>query len=121
MVVGRDGDALDALVLWFGGSWSCGFSGFLFCLIRTGGFSWGVCGSLGFFLSGMQGFSLFLFSWDFWIFSFLFSSWGLRGSEPWGWLWTRFPWLSVHWDFRYIMIWHTIFFLVYYGLGDGAT
>ena len=25
MVVGRDGDALDALVLWFGGSWSFGF------------------------------------------------------------------------------------------------
>ena len=121
MVVGRDGAALDALVLWFGGSWSCGFLGFLFCLIRTGGFSWGVYGSLGFFLSGMQGFSLFLFSWDFWIFSFLFSFWGLRGFEPWGWLWTRFPWLSAHWDFRYIMIWHTIFFLVYYGLGDGAT
>ena len=32
-----------------------------------------------------------------------------------------FPWLSAHWDFRYIMIWHTIFFFVYYGLGDGAT
>ena len=79
MVVGRDGDALDALVLWFGGSWSCGFSGFLFCLIRTRGFSWGVCGSLGFFLSGMQGFSLFLFSWDFWIFSFSFLVRGAQG------------------------------------------
>ena len=61
MVVGRDGDALDALVLWFGGSWSFGFLGFLFCLIRTGEFSWGVRGTLGLFLSGMQGFSLFLF------------------------------------------------------------
>ena len=31
MVVGRDGDALDALVLWFGGSWSFGF--LVFCSI----------------------------------------------------------------------------------------
>ena len=59
MVVGRDGDALDALVLWFGGSWSFGFLGFLFCLNRTGGFSWGVRGTVGLFLSGMQGFSRF--------------------------------------------------------------
>ena len=61
MVVGRDGDALDALVLWFGGSWSFGFLGFLFCLNRTGGFSWGVRGTDGLFLSGMQGFSFPLF------------------------------------------------------------
>ena len=59
MVVGRAGDALDALVLWFGGSWSFGFLGFLFCLNRTGGFSWGVRGTGGLFLSGMQGFSRF--------------------------------------------------------------
>ena len=51
MVVGRDGDALDALVLWFGGSWSFGFLGFLFCLNRTGGFFLGC-------------------TWDWWAISF---------------------------------------------------
>ena len=110
-------------MLWFFGSEVLGLLvfGFLFCLIRTEGFPGVYVGLLGYFFLGCRVSFFSSFSWDFWIFSFLFSSWGLRGSEPGGWLWTRFPWLSAHWDFRYIMIWHTIFFLVYYGLGDGAT
>ena len=45
----------------------------------------GVCVGLSAFFLGMQGFfSLFV---DF--FSFLV--WGLRGSEPWGWLLISFP------------------------------
>ena len=125
MVDGRDG---DALVLWFFDSEVLGFlvCWFLFGWIRAEGFPGVYVGLLGFFFSffsGMQGFSLLFspFLWVLWFFLFSFLFWGLRGSEPWGWLWTRFPWLRAHWDFRYIMIWHTIFFLVYYGLGDGAT
>ena len=29
--------------------------------------------------------------------------------------------LNSYWDFRYIMIWYTIFFYLLYDLGDGAT
>ena len=118
MIDGQDG---DALVLWFGGSWFFGF--LVFCSVWLGlrgflGCTWDSW-AISFWDAGFLSFSLF--RWTFEFFSFLFLFWGLRGSEPWGWLWTWFSWLSAHWDFRYIMIWHTIFFLVYYGLGDGAT
>ena len=75
MVVGRDGDALDALVLWFGGSWSFGFLGFLFYLIRTEGFPGVYVGLLGYFFLGCRvsffsPFPLFVGLLDF-LFSFL--------------------------------------------------
>ena len=79
MVVGRDGDALDALVLWFGGSWSCGFSGFLFCLIRTGGFFLG-CMWVSWVLSfGDAGFLSFPFFVGLLDFLFFFSRSGAQG------------------------------------------
>ena len=109
MVDGRDWDALVRR--------------FLFYLVRAEGFP-GVCvGFLGSFFLGCRFFlffSLFVsFAGLLNFFFYLF--WGLRDSEPWGWLWTWFLWLNSHWDFRYTMIWRTIFFHVFYGLGDGAT
>ena len=57
-------------MLWFFGSEVLVFFGFLFCLIRAEGFPRVYGGLLGYFFYGMQGFSLFLFSRDFWTFGF---------------------------------------------------
>ena len=70
MVDGRDG---DALVLWFGGSWIFGFLVFWFCLIRAEGFPGVYVGLLGYFFMGCRVSLFSSLSWDFWIFSFLFS------------------------------------------------
>ena len=93
------------------------------CLVRARGFlgGEGFLGSvfLGFRVSLL--FSLFLFLLGGKIFSLLLLVRGLRGSEPWGWLWTRFSMvyfalgLQIHYDLA-----HYIFPCVY-GLGDGAT
>ena len=80
MVVGRDGDALDALVLWFGGSWSFGL--LVFCSVGLGlrGFLGCTWDSWAFsFFSGMQGFSLFLFFVGPLVFSLFFSRSGGSG------------------------------------------
>ena len=87
------------------------------CLGWVTGFH-GIGVGLSGFLWDAGSFLLFFF----WLFlGFFLMSGGLRGSEPWGWLWIGFPWLSSKGDFRYIMIWYTIFLSLLYGLGDGAT
>ena len=67
------------------------FVGFLFCWIRAEGFPGVYVGLLDFFfLSWDAGFLLFPSFFFFFVgplvFLFSFSFWGLRGSEPWGWL-----------------------------------
>ena len=101
MVDGRDGDVLVGRLwyVWLGLGVSEG--------VRD---SWVLSSwDSGFF----RFFRFFYFCWiaEFFLFSYLFGGSGvLSHGAGFG---LGFPWFTSNWDFRYIMIWYTIFFHVF--------